>query len=137
MYKPPRENTWLIIMNAEIENKLHPALAENSRGGQHKEGSIKEGSIKEGSIKAAPTSPKNLPVTVEGEHPHSSSLHDTLLDNDCQAHPLMDCTIDVVGSRCGKWPNLNAIAIDLYIVDRRCGGFFSRLGHAILPGAVC
>ena len=51
----------------------------------------------------------------------------TLLDNDRQVHPLMNHTIDVIGSRCGKWSDLNAIAIDLYIIDERLAWYFLSL----------
>ncbi len=43
-----------------------------------------------------------------------------LLDNDGQVHPLVDRAVDVVGPRCGKWSNLNAVPIDLYVVDSGC-----------------
>src|SRR6266516_2510226 len=60
-----------------------------------------------------------------------------LLHNDRQVHPLMDRTIDVIGSRCAKWSNLNTLAIDLYIIDGRCAWLFRWFGHSSLPTAVC
>ncbi len=35
-----------------------------------------------------------------------------------------------------KRSNLNAIAIDLYIVDRRCAWLSLRFDHTILPAAI-
>jgi len=48
----------------------------------------------------------------------------------------MNYTIDVIGSRRGKWPNLNTIAIDLHIIDGRCSWHFLSFGHAILPTTI-
>ncbi len=56
-----------------------------------------------------------------------------LLDDHRQVHSLVDDTIDVVGSRCGKWPYLNALAIDLHVADGRCARLVRWSGHAILP----
>jgi hypothetical protein len=48
----------------------------------------------------------------------------------------MDGTIDVVSSRCGEWSDLNAVAIDLHIVDGRSPRLFRRFRLAVLPGAI-
>ena len=59
-----------------------------------------------------------------------------LLDDDCQVHPLVNRTVDVVGPCRTKWPNLNAVAIDLHVIDSGCARLARWFGGAILPGAI-
>src|SRR5581483_4222434 len=59
-----------------------------------------------------------------------------LLNDDRQVHPLMDDTVDVVRSRCGKWSDLYAIAVNLHIVDSGRTWLVRGFGRAILPRAI-
>src|SRR6266567_8670394 len=59
-----------------------------------------------------------------------------LLDNDREIHPLVDKTIEVIGTRSGKWPDLDACAIDLHVVDGGRARLVCRCGCAMLPGAI-
>src|SRR2546429_8443313 len=60
----------------------------------------------------------------------------TLLDNDCQVHPLVNLAKDVIGSRGSKRSDLIAATIDFHVVDSRCAWLVSGFGDAVLPGAI-
>lgn len=51
----------------------------------------------------------------------------TLLDNDRQVHPLMDRTIEVIGTRGGKWSDLRAVPLTCTLLTVGAPGSFANV----------
>ncbi len=59
-----------------------------------------------------------------------------LLNHNGQLHILVDRTIDVIDPRSSKWPNFNALATHLQIIDDWRAWLSGRVRLTILPGTI-